>query len=105
MVAAMATMKGRAEDMAGLAKVAKETMDDWLREYEGYRGLIVFTDEPNGRSRVVTLWETREDELRARQSRGAMRDQVALAAGMTVEGMEVYDVPTLEVLLESPPPA
>jgi heme-degrading monooxygenase HmoA len=102
-VAAMATMTGRAEDMAGLAKVAKETMDDWLREYAGYRGLIVFTDEPNGRSRVVTLWETREDELRARQSRGAMRDQVALAAGMTVEGMEVYDVPTLEVLLESPP--
>jgi hypothetical protein len=94
----MATMTGRAEDMAGLAKVAKETMDDWLREYEGYCGLIVFTDEQNGRSRVVTFWATREDELRARQSRGAMRDQVALAAGMTVEGMEVYDVPALEVL-------
>jgi hypothetical protein len=99
----MATMTGRAEDMAGLAKLARDTMDEWLHEYEGYCGLIVFTDEPNGRSRVVTLWETREDELRARQSRGAMRDQVALAAGMTVEGMEVYDVPALEVLLERPP--
>jgi hypothetical protein len=97
-VAAMATMVGRAEDLVGLAKVAKETMDEWLREYDGYCGLIVFTDEAAGRSRVVTLWATREDELRARQSRGAMRDQVAIAAGMTVEGMEVYDVPALEIL-------
>jgi len=95
-------MTGRAEDLAGLARIAKETMEDWLREYDGYCGLIVFTDEPNGRARVVTLWKTAEYELRARQSRAAMRDQVALAAGMTVEGMEVFDVPALEVLADSP---
>jgi len=95
-------MTGRAEDLAGLARIAKETMEDWLREYDGYCGLIVFTDEPNGRARVVTLWKTPEYELRARQSRAAMRDQVALAAGMTVEGMEVFDVPALEVLADSP---
>jgi hypothetical protein len=94
----MATMTGRAEDMAGVAKLARETMQDWLREYDGYRGLVVFTDEENGRARVVTLWETPEDELRARQSRAAMRDQVAFAVGMTVEGMELYDVPALEIV-------
>jgi hypothetical protein len=94
----MATLTGAAEDLAGLAKLAQETMEDWLREYDGYRGLIVFIDEANGRSRVVTLWDTPEDELRARQSRGAMRDQVAVMAGMTVEGMEVYEVPALEVV-------
>jgi len=98
----MATMKGRAEDLAGLAKVATEMTEDWLREYDGYCGLIVFTDEANGRARVVTLWETSDDELRARQSRAAMRDQVALATGMTVEGMEVYDVPALALLHDSP---
>ncbi len=96
----MATVTGRAEDMAGLARMAKERLEEWLREYEGYRGLIVFTDEANGRARVVTLWETPEAELRARQSRGAMRDQVALAAGMTVEGMELYEVPALDVLAD-----
>ena len=98
----MATMTGSAEGLAGLAKLAKETMDEWLQEYDGYCGLIIFTDEPNGRSRIVTLWATREDELRARQSRGAMRDQVAIAAGMTVEGMELYDVPALEIFAEPP---
>jgi hypothetical protein len=94
----MATLTGGADDLAGLAKAAQETMEGWLREYDGYRGLIVFTDEENGRSRVVTLWDTPQDELRARQSRGAMRDQVAVMTGMTVEGMEVYDVPALEVI-------
>jgi hypothetical protein len=33
-----------------------------------------------------------------------MRDQVALAAGMTVEGMELYDVPALHVVSEAPKP-
>jgi hypothetical protein len=94
----MATLTGNGEDLAGLAKLAQETMEDWLHQYDGYRGLIVFVDEEHGRTRVVTLWDSREDELRARQSRGAMRDQVALMAGMTVEGMEVYDVPAIEVV-------
>jgi hypothetical protein len=98
----MATLSGRAEDLVGLARVAKDTMDDWLQEYDGYCGLIVFTDETNGRARVVTLWATPEDELRARQSRAAMRDQVAIAAGMTVEGMEVFDVPALEIFSTPP---
>jgi hypothetical protein len=98
----MATMTGSAEDLAGLAKIATEMTEDWLREYRGYCGLIIFTDEPSGRARVVTLWQTADDELRARQSRAAMRDQVALAAGMTVEGMEVYDVPALHVVSEAP---
>ena len=94
----MATVTGPAQGMAEIARLAKETMEDWLRDYEGYRGLIVFTDEEGQRARVVTLWDSAEAEVRARQSRGAMRDQVALAAGMAVEKMELYEVPALEVL-------
>jgi hypothetical protein len=100
MIAAMATLTGSAAGMAEIARLAKETVDQWLREFEGYRGVIVFTDEESQRARVITLWETPEAEARARQSRGAMRDQVAAAAGMTVEAMELYDVPALEVLTE-----
>jgi heme-degrading monooxygenase HmoA len=100
MIAAMATLTGSAAGMAEIARLAKETVDQWLREFEGYRGVIVLTDEESQRARVITLWETPEAEARARQSRGAMRDQVAAAAGMTVEAMELYDVPALEVLTE-----
>jgi heme-degrading monooxygenase HmoA len=101
MVAAMSTITGPADGMAEIARMAKETLDGWLREYDGYRGLIVFTDERNQRARVITLWSTAQDEARARRSRGAMRDQVAAMAGMVVEGLEVYDAPVVDVLAES----
>jgi hypothetical protein len=94
----MATVTGPAVGMAEIARIAQETIDAWLRDYEGYRGLIVFTDETGGRARVITLWETAEAEARARPSRSAMRDQVAAAAGMAVEKMELYEVPALDVL-------
>ena len=60
--------------------------------------VLVLTDEAGERSRVITLWETAEDELRARESRGAMRDRVAATVGMTVVGMDVCGVPVLELV-------
>ncbi len=103
MVAAMSTVTGPAEGMAEIARVAHETIADWLREYEGYRGVLVFTDEEGQRARIMTLWDTPDAEARARRSRGAMRDQVAAVAGMVVEGLEVYDVPVFEVLAGAEP--
>ena len=99
----MSTIKGPATGMADLARIAREAIEGWLREYDGYRGLIVFTDEEGRRARVMTLWDTAHDEARARSSRGAMRDQVAALAGMVVEGLEVYDVPVFDVLEPSGP--
>ena len=93
----MATIEGPAIGLAEISRLAGEDVEAWLRGYEGYRGLVVFTDEDAQRSRVVTLWETREDEERARSGRGAMRDAVAAASGMEVVAFEVYDVPVFEL--------
>ena len=60
--------------------------------------MIVFTDEDGQRARIVTLWETPEDEMSSRQGRSAMRDRVAAGAGMVVEGVELYEVPVCEIL-------
>lgn len=98
MVAAMATVSGPATGLSEIARMAGEAIEGWLREYDGYRGLIVFTDEEGQRSKVITLWNTPEDEARARVSRAAMRDQIAAQAGMTVEAFEVYEVPVCEVI-------
>jgi len=77
--------------------MASEAVDTWLQEYDGYRGLIVFTDEEARRSRVVTLWETAEAEETARSARGAMRDQLAATAGMSVDDFGVWEVAVFEV--------
>ncbi len=94
----MATISGPATGLSEISRLAAEAIEGWLRDYDGYRGLIVFTDEDAQRSRVVTLWNTPEDEARARVSRGAMRDQIAAQVGMTVESFEVYEVPVCDVV-------
>ena len=92
----MATIVGHAPGMEDIARIASDEIEGWLREYPGYRGLLVLTDEAGERSRVITLWETADDELWARERRGAMRDGVAATVGMSVIGMDVCDVPVLE---------
>jgi hypothetical protein len=98
MVASMSTVTGKAPAMADTARMAGEAIEGWLRGYDGYRGLIVLTSETEERAYLITLWDTPEDEARARAPRGAMRDQVAATTGMVVEGMTVYEVPVFDVV-------
>jgi hypothetical protein len=98
MVAAMSTLSGPVATLADISRLAGDNVGPWLREYEGYRGTLVFTDEASGTARLITLWESREDEERARASRGAMRDQLATTAGMEVVAFEVFDVVAHEVI-------
>jgi hypothetical protein len=93
----MATISGPASELAEISRLASEAVDTWLQEYDGYCGLIVFTDEPGGRSRVITLWETPEAEETARTARGAMRDQLAATAGMSVDDFGVWEVAVFEI--------
>lgn len=97
MVAAMATVSGPVSGLADLSRMAAESVESWLRGYEGYRGLIVFADEEGRRSQVITLWETHEAEVEARAARGAMRDQIAAMAGMAVVDFGVYEVAVFEI--------
>lgn len=94
----MSTLRGSVPDMAQTARMASDAMDSWLRDLDGYRGLIMLTDEPGGIARIITLWESLEDEQRARATRATMRDRLSATAGMTVEGLEVYELPVLQVL-------
>ena len=94
----MSTVVGSAEGMAEVGRMAGDSMEGWLREYDGYRGLIVLTDETGERARVITFWDSAEAELRSRAGRTALRDRLAATVGMRVEGMEVYQVPVVDVL-------
>ena len=98
MVAAMSTLSGPVAALADISRLAGENVGPWLREYEGYRGTLVFTDEASRTARLITLWESREAEERARASRGAMRDQLAATAGMEVVACEVFDVVAHELI-------
>ena len=100
MVAAMSRLTGPVSVLAEISRMADENLGSWLREYEGYRGILVLADEDGGSTRLITLWETAADEERARVSRGAMRDQLAATAGVEVAEFGVFEVLAYELLPE-----
>ena len=101
MVAAMSTLRGPVSALADISRMAAENVGPWLREYEGYRGILVLADEDTSTTRLITLWETAEDEERARTSRGAMRDQLAATAGVEVVEFGVFEILAFEVLRDA----
>ena len=88
----MSTLSGPVSALADISRLAGENVGPWLREYEGYRGTLVFTSEEARTAHLITLWDSPADEERARESRGAMRDQLAATSGMEVVGFEVFEV-------------
>jgi hypothetical protein len=98
MVAAVSTLSGPLQALEDVTRVAGEAVGPWLREYEGYRGTLVFADRAAQTAQLITMWDSAADEERARASRGAMRDQLAATAGMHVVDFTVYEVIAHEVV-------
>jgi heme-degrading monooxygenase HmoA len=100
MVAAVSIVRGAAEGMAEAGRLAADAVRSWLRVYEGFRGLVVMTDEEGEKARIITFWDTPEAEERARAGRASMRDRLVGTVGMEVVGMELYEVPVLDLMPE-----
>jgi hypothetical protein len=56
MVAAMATFEGTPTGPADKARLVRVDLVPWLREYDGFRGVLVLTGED--KHAVITLWDT-----------------------------------------------
>ena len=96
MVAAMVTFEGTPTGPADTARDVGKDLVPWLREYDGFRGVVVLTgDETHA---VITLWDTPDEEASTRPARLAMHDSVSAAVGMSLVAYEVYDVPVLDVV-------
>jgi heme-degrading monooxygenase HmoA len=94
----MTLVTGKAPEMADIARMAHESVEEWLRGYDGYLGVIVFTDQDGERARIITLWDSPAAEERSRRGRSEMRESVVARAGMSIEGFEVYEVPVCELV-------
>ena len=88
----MTTTKGTAADMTALAAMAGETMVEWLRDIEGFQGLLMLSNDETGTTHVISFWESREIAERSRVARLKLRDRITSTVSVEVQETEAYHV-------------
>lgn len=93
MHATMTTTRGSNEDMALVAAITGDAMVTWLRDIEGFLGLVMLTEEATGTTKVIAFWESEEVAERHRAARLRLRDRVTSTVDVEVQETAAYDVP------------
>ncbi|HWL32551.1 MAG TPA: hypothetical protein VNP89_03000 [Gaiellaceae bacterium] len=88
----MTTTKGSAEDMVVVATMAGETMVEWLRDIEGFEGLLMLSNDETGTTHVISFWESSEVAERSRVARLQLRDRITSTVNVEVQETEAYEV-------------
>ncbi|MDQ3867139.1 MAG: hypothetical protein M3304_10010 [Actinomycetota bacterium] len=92
MFASVTSVRGGGPRIEETARMAADSMLDWLRQFDGYKGLLVLADGEAGTARIVSLWETREAADRSARARTQVRESMVAGAGVDLESVEVYEV-------------
>ena len=74
------------------AKIAGEEMLPWLRQIEGFEGLLILSNEAEGSTMVLVFWESREVAERHHAARMQFRDRITAAVNVEVQDTVGYDV-------------
>jgi heme-degrading monooxygenase HmoA len=90
--ASLTTVRGAGPEASATAGMAAESMLSWLREFEGYRGLLVLADPQTGNARIVTFWDDPEAIERSERGRREVRESMIAAAGARLESVDRYEL-------------
>ena len=86
------TTKGPPEQPLEVATIAGEEMLPWLRGIDGFEGLLMLSDEVEGRTLVVTFWQSRELADRHLAARAEFRDRITSTVDVRVEDVSDYEL-------------
>jgi hypothetical protein len=75
-----------------VATIAGEEMLPWLRQIEGFEGLLMLSNEAEGITLALTFWESREVAERHRAARMQFRDRVTATVNVQVEETVDFEV-------------
>jgi hypothetical protein len=90
--ATMTTTRGSNENMAEIAEMVGETMVEWLRDIDGFGGLLMLAHQESGIAQVIALWESEELAEQHREARMRLRDRVTATVDAEVVETVPYDV-------------
>ena len=92
MYASLTTVRGAGPEVSSIARMAAESMFSWLREFEGYRGLLVLGDPETGNARIISFWDSLEALDRSEKGRREVRESMIAAAGAQLESVVRYQL-------------
>ena len=97
MFVSLTTTKGSPDEPLEIATMAGEEMLPWLRQIDGFEGLLMLSDEAAGTTLVLSFWESREVAERHRVAREAFRDRITSAVNVEVLDVSGYEVTFADV--------
>ena len=103
MYASITTVRSPDPDLDATAAMAAESLVGWLRDFDGYRGLLVVSAGDRGRAHVISFWDTLEDLDRSAHSRSQVRMELIETAGVELEEVDAYAVVHVDGFDVSPP--
>jgi hypothetical protein len=92
MFASMSTFSADGVALGDAARIVGESMEGWLRGFDGYAGLLILTNDEQGLARVMTFWESREAVEASQQGRANVREAMTERLGVKLESVEAYEV-------------
>jgi hypothetical protein len=92
MYASLTTVRGAGTEVSTTAGMAAESMLAWLREFDGYRGLLVLGDPSTGNARIVSFWDSLEALERSERGRREVRESMVAAAGADLESVDRWEL-------------
>ena len=75
-----------------LATIAGEEMLPWLREIEGFEGLLMLSDAATGTTLVLSFWESEEIAEKHGEARRQFRESITAAVNVEVVDTIGYDL-------------
>jgi hypothetical protein len=84
--------KGPLDQPLQIATIAGEVMLTWLREIDGFEGLLMLTNETAATTLTLTFWKDRDVAERHRVARMEFRDRITSAVDVNVEETLDYEV-------------
>ena len=92
MFATVTRTKGALDMPLEVATFAGEEMLPWLRQIDGFEGLLVLSSETDGTTLVISFWADREVAEKHEAARAEFRAKITSTVGVSVEDVSNYEL-------------
>jgi quinol monooxygenase YgiN len=100
--ARMSLLEGPPDKIDEARRYAEEEILPQQRQAPGFRGFVALVDRQNGRSKLISLWESQEALRSSEEQASQLRQRAAEGASGRIVGVERYEVAVAEGISQLP---